>query len=123
MPDRIFKRVEAKIGHGTALVLVIVLVAASILANIGVAYLYTQQSGLASCMKDYLSGSAPLVKARDDAVQSLWDDFATSQDIDPTDKVAVRKLRTTFFADLETERGAYSALNRYRDTHAPRHCP
>jgi hypothetical protein len=88
------------------------------------AYATWQSSQTKDCLRDYISSSVQLSIARDDAQQQLWDDFATFQDIDPTDEKAVAKLRTKFFDDLQIERDAAKALNHYRQTHKPsKACP
>lgn len=76
------------------------------------------------CLSDYLNGAAHYSSAVQETTQALWDDFKSSQKLDPKDKQAAADAKTEFFADLDAERAAAQALASYRATHVPKEaCP
>lgn len=76
------------------------------------------------CFNAYVSGVAPYAQAVGDTSQKLWDDFKKFQSVDPADQGAMADLRRQFFHDLDLERAANDALQKYRATHIPaKTCP
>lgn len=77
-----------------------------------------QHKQTSDCLREYLSGAAPLTQARDAALQTFLNDLASFQHVDPkeTEKAAV--LRESLFEDLAAEIDADKALQDYRETHA-----
>lgn len=76
------------------------------------------------CLKQYLSGAAPLAQALTDAQQVIYDDIAAGQTLDRTDPAAVKAATVKFYRDIAAEQAAAADLKQYRATHLPsKECP